>query len=79
MSKFTFQTTKGASRVTSMLGDDASVMTDLHSGSSPDEEDARMLNAIFSATVTLQDVFVSNGILSGKKTFVGSRESVESA
>jgi hypothetical protein len=63
---FGFQSTKGASRVTSMLGDDASVMTDLHKESTPEEEDARMLNAIFSASVDLQDAFVSNGILSGE-------------
>ena len=33
---------------------------------SPDEQDARMLNAIFSASVVLQDAAVSNGILSGE-------------
>ena len=57
---FSFKTTKGASRVSSMVVDDDSA------DYSPDEQDARMLNAIFSASVVLQDAAVSNGILSGE-------------
>jgi hypothetical protein len=61
---FNYITTKGAARVTSMFGDDESVVTS--SDSTLDEKDARMLNAIFSASVVLQDASVSNGILNGK-------------
>jgi hypothetical protein len=57
---FSFKTTKGASRVSSMVVDDDSA------DYSPDEQDVRMLNAIFSASVVLQDAAVSNGILSGE-------------
>lgn len=49
-----------------MLGDDASVMTEFNNTAASEDEDARMLNAIFSASVVLQDAYVSNGILSGE-------------
>jgi hypothetical protein len=61
---FNYITTKGAARVTSMFGDDESVVTS--NDSTTDEMDARMLNAIFSASVVLQDASVSNGILNGE-------------
>lgn len=64
---FNYQSTKGASRVTSMLGDDASVATNMNNDDTvPEDMDARMLNAVFSASVVLQDAYVSNGILSGE-------------
>ena len=61
---FNYITTKGAARVTSMFGDDESVVTS--NDATLDEKDARMLNAIFSASVVLQDASVSNGILNGE-------------
>jgi len=58
-----FLQTSGATRVTSMLGDDASVLTEVNQNAMP-KDDAKMFNKIYSACVNLQDASVSNGILS---------------
>jgi hypothetical protein len=61
---FNFKTTPGAGRTVSVSGDhelDWTASPDF----SPDQKEARMVNAIFSASVVLQDASVSNGILNG--------------
>lgn len=59
-----FHHTKGATRATSMLGDDTTVLTE--GEISAEKEDVQIFNAILSASVILQDASVSNGILTGK-------------
>jgi hypothetical protein len=66
---FNFIATQGAARVTSMFGDDESVVSTVDT-SSTDDQDTRMYNSIFSADVVLQDASVSNGILNGTNIFL---------
>jgi hypothetical protein len=62
-----FHHTKGATRVTSLLGDDSTVLKE--GEISAEKEDVQIFNAILSASVILQDASVSNCILSGKFVF----------
>jgi hypothetical protein len=66
---FNFIATQGAARVTSMFGEDESVVSNVDT-SSTDDQDAKMYNSIFSADVVLQDASVSNGILNGTNIFL---------
>lgn len=61
-----FLQTSGATRVTSMLGDDVSILTDVNHNSMSEDDDAKTFNALCSACINLHHASVSNGILSGK-------------
>lgn len=61
-----YKATPGAARVGSVSSRDNDELDWTESPEfSQDQKDARMVNAIFSAAVVLQDASVSNGILNG--------------
>ena len=65
-----FKKTPGAARVGSVCSNDQLDDWTDEDSSNQDQKEARMVNAIFSAAVVLQDASVTNGILNGTLLFI---------